>query len=138
MLPAASRRNALALFVVLFLGFVSLIVTLTTVRPAAFSDVPPLVFVSRQIPPQGSIYWNVPNDLPGIGPYSRFRPAAPGKLLVREKQGVLRTLIDGANPTAASLYLMDVNAPNASWDGETIVFAGLPAGNYSPDPARSL
>src|SRR6267154_347532 len=42
----------------------------------------PLVFVSRQIPPSGSIYWDVPRDMPGVGPHSRFRVAAPGRLLV--------------------------------------------------------
>ena len=31
----------------------------------------PVVFVSRQIPDRGSIYWDVPNDMPGVGPHSR-------------------------------------------------------------------
>src|SRR5205823_4643590 len=37
----------------------------------ANNSVPPLVFVSRQIPPDGSIYWNVPKDMPGVGTHSR-------------------------------------------------------------------
>src|SRR6516162_9475041 len=49
-----------------------------------------LVFVSRQIPPNGSIYWDVPRDMPGVGPHSRFRVAAPGRLLVREADGTIR------------------------------------------------
>lgn len=95
---------------------------------------PDIVFVSRQIPPNGSIYWDVPNDMPGVGTYSRFRPAAPGKLLIRKADGRIVTLIDGANPTAVSLNLIDVNAPDVAYDGKTIVFAGLPAGDYDDEP----
>jgi hypothetical protein len=99
---------------------------------------PPLVFVQRQIPAQGSIYWNEAMALPGVGAHSRVRPAAPGSLRVREASGSVRTLVDGAHPTAASLQLIDVNAPAVSWDGGTIVFAGLPAGTYDSTPARTL
>lgn len=93
-----------------------------------------IVFVSRQIPPQGSVYWSVPKDLPGVGPHSRFRPAAPGRLMVREADGTLRTLVDGGNPTAASLFLIDVSAPDVSYDGEWIAFAGLRQGSYPSGP----
>ncbi len=96
--------------------------------------VPDLVFVSRQIPDEGSIYWDVPKDMPGVGTYSRFRPAAPGKLLIRTSSGAIVTLIDGARPTVATLNLIDVNAPDVSYDGKTIVFAGLPAGDYDQSP----
>src|SRR6266540_967683 len=61
----------------------------------------PLVFVSRQIPDQGSIYWSAPRDQPGLGAHSRFRVASPGQLMVREIDGTLRLLIDGATPTTA-------------------------------------
>jgi hypothetical protein len=91
---------------------------------------PGIVFVSRQIPSNGSIYWNVPKDMPGVGPHSRFRVASPGRLIVREVNGAQRILIDGANPTPASLNLIDVNAPDVSYDATQIVFAGLPTGNY--------
>lgn len=94
----------------------------------------PVVFVSRQIPTAGSIYYTEAGSMPGVGPYTRFEDAAPGKLLVREANGALRTLIDGANPTAASLQLIDVNAPDVSYDGQRIVFAGLPAGNHPQGP----
>ncbi|MCB1021944.1 MAG: discoidin domain-containing protein [Acidobacteria bacterium] len=83
--------------------------------------------MSRQIPPTGTVYWNVPKDMPGVGPYSRFRVAAPGKLLVLEQTGATRVLVDGSNPTAASLNLIDVNAPDVSYDGKKIVFAGIPS-----------
>lgn len=92
-----------------------------------------IVFVSRKIPPNGSIYMST-GSMPGVGPYSRFQVSAPGKLMVREANGTLRTLIDGANPTAASLNLIDVNAPDVSYNGTKIVFAGLVAGSYSTAP----
>jgi hypothetical protein len=91
----------------------------------------PVVFVSRQIPSKGSVYYQQANSMPGVGPYARFQVAAPGKLLVREPNGSIRTLIDGSNPTAASLHLIDVNAPDVSYDGKEIVFAGLPNGQYA-------
>lgn len=93
-----------------------------------------IVFVERQIPPAGTVYWNVPNGLPGVGAYSRFQVAAPGKLQVLEPDGAVRTLVDGTNPTAASKFLIDVNAPDVSWDGQTLVFAGLPQGSYALGP----
>lgn len=96
-----------------------------------------IVFVQRQINDRGSIYYAPAKDMPGVGPHSRVRPAAPGRLLVREANGAIRTLIDGARPTAASLYLIDVNAPDVSYDGQRIVFAGLPAGNYPEGPASN-
>lgn len=108
-----------------------------TVTPTPVAGNVPILFVSRQIPNAGSIYWSVPNDLPGVGPHSRFRVASPGKLQVREVNGTIRTLIDGANPTAASLNLIDVSAPDVSYDGTTIVFAGLPAGSYNRGPVTN-
>lgn len=98
----------------------------------------PIVFVSRQIPANGSIYWTATNDLPGVGPHSRVRPAAPGKLLVLEKNGEVRMLVDGANPTLASLHLIDVNGPAVSYNGLTIVFSGLPDGTYDTTPGASV
>jgi len=82
-----------------------------SVNGAGPSITDPLVFVSRQIPPRGSIYWDVPGDMPGVGPHSRFRVAAPARLLVREVDVRIRVLIDGNNPES-SLNLIDVNAPD--------------------------
>ncbi|HKE48546.1 MAG TPA: hypothetical protein VKB52_10815 [Rhodanobacteraceae bacterium] len=104
----------------------------------AGATLPPIVFVQRQIPDNGSIYWDAAKDLPGVGAHSRVRPAAPGYLRVRETDGSVRTLVDGAHPTAASFELIDVNAPAVSWDGATIAFAGLPSGTYDTAPARTL
>lgn len=94
----------------------------------------PIVFVSRKIPTNGSVYYSSGGSLPGVQPYSRFQVAAPGKLLVRETNGSIRTLIDGSKPTAASMNLIDVTEPNVSYDATRIVFAGLPSGSYSSSP----
>jgi hypothetical protein len=96
-----------------------------------------IVFVSRQIPPNGSAYYNQAGSMPGVQPWSRFQVSAPGKLIIREANGTLRTLIDGSNPTAASLNLIDVNAPDVSYNATKIVFAGLPSGSYSTSPMTS-
>lgn len=90
----------------------------------------PLIFVSRQIPTGGSVYLNEAKGIPGVGPYSRFELAAPGRLLLLTPDGTVRTLVDGANPTEASYNLIDVSAPDIAYDGAQIVFAGLPAGEY--------
>lgn len=95
-----------------------------------------IVFVSRQIPDSGSIYWDEPNDLPGVGARSRFRVAAPGKLMIFNPDGSTRVLVDGASPTVDSLNLIDVNAPDVSYDGTEIVFAGFPADAYVPSASR--
>ena len=94
---------------------------------------PSIVFVSRGIPPLGSRYWGVPNDMPGVGPYSRFRVAAPGRLSVLEPDGSLRVLVDGGNPNASSLNLIDVNAPDVSYDGRKIVFAGFSSEEFNAE-----
>jgi len=94
------------------------------------------VFVSRAIPKDGTPYYAAANGMPGQGPFSRFQAAVPGKLQVREKDGNIRTLVDGSAPSAASLNLVDVNAPEVSYDGKRIVFAGLPAGNYGANQPR--
>jgi Tol biopolymer transport system component len=57
--------------------------------------------------------------------------------MIREANGDLRILVDGSNPTAASLNLIDVNAPDVSYDATKIVFAGLPAGSYSNAPVST-
>jgi hypothetical protein len=98
----------------------------------------PVVFVSRQIPDKGSVYYKEAGSLPGVGPYSRFQIATPGKLLVREPDGSLRTLVDGSNPTESSLHLVDVNAPAVSYDATQIVFAGLPNAVYSQEAENTM
>ncbi len=92
----------------------------------------PVVFVARQIPAKGTVYWDKPKGMPGVGPYSRFEMAAPGYLLLLQPDGAVRTLIDGSNPTDTSYNLIDVNAPDVSYDGTQILFAGLPQGDHPP------
>ncbi len=96
-----------------------------------------IVFVSRKINDNGSIYWDAAKDQPGVGAHSRFRPAAPGRLIIRETNGAIRVLVDGAKANAASLNLIDVNAPDVSYDGKRIVFAGLPNGQYDTGPVSN-
>lgn len=103
----------------------------------------PIVFVSRQKPPRGSDFWTAGTNMqPGVGAYSRFVNASPGKLMVLETNGTLRTLVDGSNPAPATFNLVDVSGPNVSYDGNTIVFAGLNnpsasrANNSSPNAWR--
>jgi len=93
-----------------------------------------IVFVTRQILPKGTIYWDKPLGLAGVGPHSRFRVAAPGQLMIRRADGTQEVLIDGSRPTPATLNLIDVNAPDVSYDGQQLVFAGLPQGDYSTEP----
>jgi hypothetical protein len=130
---AAAAGTALALVCLpLTRGLPSVLIT--PVAAQAPAGVPAIVFVSRAIPAQGTVYWNVPRGMPGVQVYSRFQVAAPGRLLVREPTGAIRTLVDGAAPTSATLFLIDVNGPDLSFDGRTIAFAGLPQGSYSPNP----
>jgi len=97
----------------------------------------PIVFVSRMIPSNGSVYYPQTGSMPGVQPFSRFQVAAPGRLIIRDANGTLRPLIDGSNPTAASLNLIDVSAPDVSYDATKIVFAGLPQGIYSNEAVNS-
>ena len=41
---------------------------------------------------------------------------------MREPDGQIRVLVDGSAPTPASLNLIDVNAPDVSYDGTQIVW----------------
>jgi len=96
-----------------------------------------IVFVSRRIPANGSTYYSATGSLPGVQPWGRFQVAAPGKLMVREANGSFHVLVDGSNPTAASLNLIDVSAPDVSYNATKIVFAGLTNGSYSLGPMNA-
>src|SRR5688572_12411231 len=97
-----------------------------------------IVFVERQIPADGGAYYAGENGMVGAGPFDRVRSAGPGRLLLLDAASRIRVLVDGNNPTAASLFLQAVNAPEVSYDGQRIVFAGLPQGNYDTRPNRNL
>lgn len=104
-----------------------LLTALATAAGSAFAagTLPALVFVSRAIPENGSDAYAPARAQPGAGPRTRFAAAAPGQLVVRAPDGRLRVLVDGRRPGPASLDLVDVNAPDVSYDGRRIVFAGL-------------
>ncbi len=103
----------------------STILTRSTAPPTAAAATPaqrnntgsvaidPIVFVSRQIPLDGSIYLTSAHDMPGVGARSRFRVAAPGRLLVRESDGRIRVLVDGQHPSSAALNPALTIAANA-------------------------
>lgn len=100
---------------------------------ALAQPLPPLVFVERQIPDGGNAHWPA-KALPGVGAYARLRPAAPARLRVRDSDGSLRTLLDGAAPNAP---LIDMSGPSVSWDGTQIAFAGLAPGAWSTAPGAN-
>lgn len=97
-----------------------------------------IVFTSRRINSGGTIYWDKPRDMPGVGTHSRVRPAGPSRLLVLETEGNLRTLIDGRTPSQKTSNLVDIGGIDVSYDGTTIVFAGLPAGEYNDEPGATV
>lgn len=84
-----------------------------------------IVFVSRQIQHYTEAAGYTFGAMPGAGPNTRFQVAAPGKLQMYSTSGVLTTLIDGSNPTPASLNILDVQGVDVSYDGTQLVFAGL-------------
>ena len=64
-----------------------------------------------------------------VGPAGQFGTGltkfAPGsKLIIRKASGTLVTLVDGANPVPATGNLIDMQSPDVSFDGSSIIFAG--------------
>lgn len=64
-----------------------------------------------------------------VGPAGQFGSGLPkfapkSKLMIRRADGSTVTLVDGANPSAATGYLIDVQSPDVSFDGTKILFAG--------------
>ncbi|MEO8151224.1 MAG: T9SS type A sorting domain-containing protein [Bacteroidia bacterium] len=97
--------------------------SINTISPVPYD----VVFVSRKIRKHGAAFIDTLSDMPGAGLHSRFRESAPGKLQVLKTNGTLITLIDGSNPTPASMNLIDVTAPEVNYAGTQLLFAGLPA-----------
>ncbi len=87
----------------------------STSREATQRSVTPLVFVSRN--PVKNVAQSDPGAIPGIGPQYRTAKVG-GKLIVRRRDGTLRTIVDNTR-------LFDVSDPSVSWDGATIIFAGV-------------
>ncbi len=95
-------------------------------KPASGRRFPPIVFVSRNPlnhPATDEIVESrIIVALPGFGPSYRFSKPG-GRLLVRESNGEIRTLVDRAIDFGGFSFF-DVSGPNVSWDGKRIVFAG--------------
>ena len=83
----------------------------------------PLVFVSRNHQPNGNILYTQSGLLPGMGPHSRFK-AVGGRLLIRNSDGSISTLVDSAI-SFNGISLIDVQQPCVNWDGNRILFAGI-------------
>lgn len=111
-----------------FYFLITLLVFLNNL-PQAQAD---FLFLSRQIPAEGSVYFASARALPGVGSFSRFQVASPGFMLIKRVNGQVDTLLNGESPQSTSLNLIDVSAPSLSYDGRQVVFAGLVNGDYSP------
>lgn len=83
----------------------------------------PLVFVSRNHQINGNILFPQSGLLPGMGAHSRFT-AVGGKLLIRNTDGSITTLID-STMSFSGISLIDVQQPCVNWDGNRILFAGI-------------
>lgn len=83
----------------------------------------PVVFVSRNLVHNGNVYYPQSGLLPGMGAFSHFAVVG-GRLLVRESNGNISTLVDSTinfNGTT----LIDVSDPDVFWDASKILFAGI-------------
>jgi hypothetical protein len=83
----------------------------------------PLVFVSRNHLTGGNVLFPSAGLLPGMGAHSRFAVTG-GKLMIRESNGTIRTLID-STMTFGSINIIDIQQPCVNWDCERILFAGI-------------
>ncbi|MBS1517551.1 MAG: T9SS type A sorting domain-containing protein [Bacteroidetes bacterium] len=83
----------------------------------------PIVFVSRNHEANGNIFFPDAGLLPGMGPFSRFSVVG-GKLMVRDAQGNISTLMD-SSIVLNGIRIIDFQQPCVHWSGEKIVFAGI-------------
>lgn len=96
----------------------------SSIPDATGRPLPPLVFVSREARPRGSLGLDRSTwAIPGLGPRGRTLVTG-GRLMVRPPRGAARPLL----PEGA---LLDVADPAVAWDGRTIVFAGVAAPDSS-------
>lgn len=84
---------------------------------------PPVVFVSRNLVHNGSLYYLQSGLLPGMGPFSRFSVVG-GRLLTRDSNGTIHVLVD-STMNFNGITLIDVQQPAVFWDASKIVFAGI-------------
>ena len=86
-------------------------------------SVGPVVFVARNIQPNGNVFYPASSLLPGMGPFSRFKVVG-GRLIIRESNGVIRVLVD-STMNFNGTHIVDVCSPCVFWDTSRIVFAGV-------------
>ncbi|MFI5145333.1 MAG: TolB family protein, partial [Ignavibacteria bacterium] len=84
---------------------------------------PSVVFVSRNLVHNGSLYYPQSGLLPGMGPFSRFT-AVGGSLLTRDSSGTVHVLVDSTK-IFSGITLIDIQQPCVFWDASKIVFAGI-------------
>ncbi|OQY82659.1 MAG: hypothetical protein B6D41_18055 [Chloroflexi bacterium UTCFX4] len=111
----------LCAFALLALGLFSLSSAFAAQTAAA--DIA-IVFVARaHLATQDDIFRDEKGPAGQFG--SGLPKFAPGsKLMLRHANGALTTLVDGANPSASTGNLIDVQAPDVSFDATRIIFAG--------------
>ncbi len=83
----------------------------------------PIVFVSRNHQLNGNVLFPQSGLLPGMGAHSRFTIVG-GKLLIRNSNGSITTLID-STMSFNGISLIDVQQPCVNWDGSRILFSGV-------------
>ena len=76
--------------------------------------IPPIIFVSRNLEHNGSIYYPQSGLLPGMGPFSRFKIVG-GRLLIRQSNGAIIVLVD-STMNFNGISLVDVQQPCVFWD----------------------
>ena len=110
---------------IIFLMFLLLISQISLIPAhAQTGEFPAIVFVARaHLATEDDIF------VDELGPAGQFGTGlpkfAPGsKLMIRDADGSLTTLIDGSNPAPATGNLIDVQSPDVSFNGQKIIFAG--------------
>ncbi len=123
MLPEKLKLFVILLLIVLVSGWSATLLVGQTVGEASatkaplakntpVSTLPQIVFTSRN-----PIHNGDPGAVPGIGP--KYRTAVVGgRLMLRSAQGKVKQLV-------GSDLLWDVSDPCVSWDGKSILFAGV-------------
>ena len=119
----SSRRPALHVLLIMLLGAAGLFVAGYDARPGQAASLPPLVFVARSHLATEDVIFD--EELGPAGQFGTGLPKfAPGSRLVRRNA-------DGSLSLYTTPGLVDVQAPDVSFDAARIVFAG--ARSINPD-----
>ena len=93
-----------------------------------------IVFVARSHLASQDIFFQEEQGRAGQFGTGLDKFAPKSKLMIRHGDGSVTTLVNGASPSAATGYLIDVMSPDVSFDGTKIVFAG--AATMDPEAAQ--